>query len=143
MKRKQLLFPPSFPILMIFLLTRKASMIGLWHFTTLLLLQATLIMSKIPVHNGNYPTPSPWWSDKLTDLKRNYNRLNRLVKFSPPSFKQLYIASLKDVRSEFRKEIRQAKLNAWRKFCTDENTSPWGKFFRFIKSPICQILQKQ
>jgi len=69
----------------------------------------------------------PWWNDTLTIYKKDLDRYkrNRLNITDKPAYNRK--------RNAYLKEIRSAKMTAWRSFSNDINVNIWGKAFRWAK----------
>lgn len=70
----------------------------------------------------------PWWNLRLTELKNNLDRNRRLGQhiFNRPEYNR--------ARNEYLREIRKAKMAAWRAFSEDLNIKTWGKAFKWAKN---------
>ncbi|XP_060882091.1 uncharacterized protein LOC132953755 [Metopolophium dirhodum] len=70
----------------------------------------------------------PWWNNQLDSLKKELDRQRR--NGSNVTNKPEYNA----LRNRYLKEIRSAKMAAWRHFSNDINTNAWGKAFKWAKN---------
>jgi len=69
----------------------------------------------------------PWWNLTLRDLKKDLDRRRRTGLHVQD--RQTY----NSIRNNYLKELRSAKMAAWRQSSGDINTNTWGKVFKWAK----------
>jgi len=69
----------------------------------------------------------PWWSPKLTALRKQVDALKRRVKrCKNPDLKEISNAGFKALKNLYKTELLKAKQDSWEKFCTEgTKNTPW------------------
>jgi len=81
----------------------------------------------------------PWWSPKLTALRKQVNALKRRVKrYKNPDLKEISNAGFKALKNLYKTELLKAKQDSWEKFCTDSTkNTPW-KMYKTCKADFAR-----
>ena len=84
---------------------------------------------------------NPWWSTKLSLLRKHVNAAKRRAKrCKNPKLKEIYKSKFKVLKNQYKQELMQAKRESWERFCTEHSRkSPW-KIYKhckteFVKGP--------
>jgi len=92
---------------------------------------------------AKYP---PRWSLKLNALRKEANALKRRVKKCKNSdLKEITNRRFKALKNSYKAELLRAKLESWKKFCTEcTKNTPW-KMYRtckagFVRQPVLTSL---
>lgn len=86
-------------------------------------------VATIPRHRPTTRLKPPWWTPEVISAKRLFRSCSRSLDRSDP----IALQSYKSARNRLNLALRMAKIASWRRYCTTEGSTPWGKLYQWLK----------
>ncbi|CAK1582424.1 unnamed protein product [Parnassius mnemosyne] len=75
----------------------------------------------------------PWWTDELTQRKKEVSRLRRRISYAAPVRREWVVGQYIKAKEEYQQEIKTAQTTSWKEFCSkQERETVWEGIYRVI-----------
>ncbi|CAK1598146.1 unnamed protein product [Parnassius mnemosyne] len=87
----------------------------------------------IPKLNIKKRVGLPWWTEELTQQKKEVSRLRRRISYAAPVRREWVVEQYKRAKEEYQQEIKRAQTTSWKDFCSkQERETMWDSVYRVI-----------
>ncbi|CAK1590822.1 unnamed protein product [Parnassius mnemosyne] len=75
----------------------------------------------------------PWWTDELTQRKKDVSRLKRRISYAAPVRREWVVEQYVRAKEEYQQQVKNAQTSSWKDFCSrQEQESMWDGVYRVI-----------
>ncbi|CAK1579826.1 unnamed protein product [Parnassius mnemosyne] len=75
----------------------------------------------------------PWWTDELTQRKKEVSRLKRRISYAAPIRREWVVEQYLNAKEGYQQEVKRAQTSSWKDFCSKQDReSMWDGIYRVI-----------